>query len=359
VVDLGFTRLKALGSRALSRCGATQVSVPASLRDIGCEAFSRTPLRILDLSACANVCVTRDQTNVLVDLSLPGRGFAAAAKAFLPGSAIAVLRADVGQVEINKLFPHLDGWGLEKLCVVSSSMGKYEWQRSGQSALVGLTDPVMVTAPASVTMTAWREMPVGWEPFLRVIDLSGLAIETLPYGASLEGLVWLDGAVLPTGLRVLPKYFFGGCWRLSSIDASRTALQKIGFGACEACRSLAVFAFPSSVREVPYAFDGTSIQVIDLTDTMAEEVSVDGMIFLVDLVLPRRCVLGMALGVPSLCRVTFGAAEDGTLFIWQPTEVRFESLTADSEFSPGLLEARVYGEVACELRRETLPFPPP
>jgi hypothetical protein len=56
--------------------------------------------------------------------------------------------------------------------------------------------------------------------------------------------------------------------------------------------------------------------------------------------------------------VTFGAIGGGD-FTWHPAEVRFESLTADAELSPGLLEARVYGEVACELGRETLPFPPP
>jgi hypothetical protein len=40
-------------------------------------------------------------------------------------------------------------------------------------------------------------------------------------------------------------------------------------------------------------------------------------------------------------------------------EVRFESLAADGAFSPGLMETRLYAEVACELGRETVPFPPP
>jgi hypothetical protein len=39
--------------------------------------------------------------------------------------------------------------------------------------------------------------------------------------------------------------------------------------------------------------------------------------------------------------------------------VRFESLSASAEVWPGLLDARVYGEVACELGRATVPFPPP
>jgi hypothetical protein len=65
------------------------------------------------------------------------------------------------------------------------------------------------------------------------------------------------------------------------------------------------------------------------------------------------------MGVPLLRSVTFGASRDGHLFWWEPTEVRFEGLAADADFSPGLLDARVYAEVACELGRETIPFPPP
>jgi hypothetical protein len=61
--------------------------------------------------------------------------------------------------------------------------------------------------------------------------------------------------------------------------------------------------------------------------------------------------------------VTFGISYDGygpgDGLAWHPTEVRFEGMTAAATFCPGLLESRVYAEVACELGRETLPFPPP
>jgi hypothetical protein len=83
------------------------------------------------------------------------------------------------------------------------------------------------------------------------------------------------------------------------------------------------------------------------------------MVFLVDVVLPRRCVLNGVTGVPSLRRGSFGVSKRCDDFTWQPTEVRFESLKADAALSRGLLEARVYGEVACEMGCETLPFPPP
>jgi hypothetical protein len=83
------------------------------------------------------------------------------------------------------------------------------------------------------------------------------------------------------------------------------------------------------------------------------------MVSLVELILPRRCVLAGIWTVPSLRRVTFGASRRPRDFIWHPTEVRFESLKAEADFSPGLLEARVYGEVACEMGNETIPFPPP
>jgi hypothetical protein len=208
-------------------------------------------------------------------------------------------------------------------------------------------------------MTGWWRLPWQWKPFLRVIDLSGLALEVLPDDATLENLVWLERAVLPTGMRKLPEYFFSGCSRLSLIDTGRTALEEIGVWACAGCRSLTSFSFPPTVRKLSDAFCGTSMTVIDLSDTVAEEVSIYDMTFLVELVLPQRCVLGEVCGVPSLRHVTFGSSEDGDHFAWYPTEMRFESLAADAEFSRSLLEARVYGEVACELGCETLPYPPP
>jgi hypothetical protein len=90
---------------------------------------------------------------------------------------------------------------------------------------------------------------------------------------------------------------------------------------------------------------------------IVENFSVCDMICVVDLTLPRQCVLdGVAAG-SSLGVVTFGASRSNGHFWWQPREVRFESPGA--EFSPDLVEGRVCCEVACEMQRETLPFPPP
>jgi hypothetical protein len=253
----------------------------------------------------------------------------------------------------------LDGWGLNRLRLVSQRVGEYEWRRAEQSVLVKLSDPVAVTTPAFVTMTAWRELPAESMPFVRVIDLSGVALELLPDDAALKGLVWLEGVVLPTGLRVLPQQVFSECWRLASIDTRWTALEKIEYGACDECRSLAAFVFPPTVRSLECAFGGTSITTLDLSGTVVENAWIEGMVSLVELALPRRCVLRFLRGVPSLRRVTVGTPLRGCALWWHPAEVRFESMTADAGFSPGLLEARVYGEVACELGCDTIPFPPP
>jgi hypothetical protein len=102
-----------------------------------------------------------------------------------------------------------------------------------------------------------------------------------------------------------------------------------------------------------------SIAIIDLPGTGAESVSILGMVLLADLILPRRCILECVVGAPSLRRVTFGASKKGGNFGWHPTELRFEGLTAGVDFSPGLNGTRVYAEVASELGRETVPFPPP
>jgi hypothetical protein len=250
--------------------------------------------------------------------------------------------------------------GVDKLRIASPRAGEYEWRRIEQSMLMELTDPVAVTTPALVMMTAWRELPAKSMPFLRVIDLSGLVLELLPYRATLEGLVWLEGVVLPTGLRKLPRHFLSGCWRLASIDTRYTVLEEIEREACEGCRSLATFVFPPTIRSLKFAaFSGTSITTLDLSGPVAERAWIEEMVSLVDLVLPRRCVLKSVSGAPSLRCVSFGASRNASNFAWHPAEVRFDSLTADSGFSPGLLKARVYGEVACELGCETLPFPPP
>jgi hypothetical protein len=302
----------------------------------------------------------------LVELSLPFEGFATSAEAFLQGSGIEVLRADVGEAEISELLPRLEAWGLDKLLIVSPRVGEVEWQPVPEPMFVELTDPVAVTTPASARMTTWRELPPVWGRFLRAIDFSRLAVDLLPKGAALNELTWLEIAVMPTGLRVLPRKFFSGCWRLSVIGTSCTALEMIEDDACGGCRSLTAFPFPPTIREIEAsrcdesgAFSGTSITSMDLSSTMAEKIVVGGMIFLVELVLPRRCVLEGIWAVPSLRRVTFGACRGPRAFEWHPTEVRFESAKADADFSPGLLDARVYGEVACAMGCETLPFPPP
>jgi hypothetical protein len=225
--------------------------------------------------------------------------------------------------------------------------------------LVELTDPVAVSAAAAVTMTAWRPVPAEWKQFLRVLDLSGMTLDLLPAGASLRDFFWMERTVLPAGLRVLPKEFFCGCVRLQSIVANSTALEEIEFCACGRCSSLAAFPFPPTLRKLNDAFRGTLITIIDLSGTAVECASISGLVFLTELSLPRRCVLIQVVGVRSLRRVSFGDSHKGRLFRWHPMEVRFESLTADADFSSGLLEARVYAEVACELGHETVPFPPP
>jgi hypothetical protein len=294
-----------------------------------------------------------------MELSLPREGFVEAAKAFIPQTLVEILRADVGETEIIELLPSLGGWAGDKLRFVSPRLRPYKWQRIQQSLLAELTDPVSLTGPAAVKMTRWRQVPTEWKPFLRVIDLSGMTLDLLPAGASVKDLLWLEKAVLPTGLRVLPKQFFLGCVRLKSIVTGSSALEEIGVNACGGCTSLAAFPFPPMFRKLEDAFCGTSIASMDLSGTSAESVSIFGVIFLADLILPRGCVLAHVEGVPSLRCVTFGASRRGGGFAWHPTEVRFESLAAESDFSPGLVEAWVYAEVASELGRETIPFPPP
>jgi hypothetical protein len=222
-----------------------------------------------------------------------------------------------------------------------------------------LTDPVTLSAAAAVTLTAWRAFAKGETKLLRELDLSSLAVVSLPV-RGLKDMAWLERTVLPAGLRVLPEGFFENCARLASIDTSGcTALESIESGACAGCRALRVFAFPPTVRVLSCAFGGTSISKMDMSDTKAEHVSIARMLLLEELVLPRQCALDWANGLPSLRRVIFGAVHDTVVFTWRPTEVRFAGMAARASFCPGLACARVYAEVASEMACETVPFPPP
>jgi hypothetical protein len=155
VVDLTATQLQTLGPWVFASSGVTRVSVPASLSRMGEEAFAWTPLKVLDLSACEGISIGNNPSRSLVELSLPREGFMAAAKAFLQGSRVEVLRTDDDETELNELVPQLGEWGVDKLRIISPRVGECVWQRTRESVLVELTDPVAVRAVASVKLTSW------------------------------------------------------------------------------------------------------------------------------------------------------------------------------------------------------------
>jgi hypothetical protein len=295
----------------------------------------------------------------VTELSLPRKGFAEVAKAFLPGSRIEVLEGDIDEKEMSEVQAELDGWGIDQLRIVSPRLPPYEWRGARQMAVpVSLTDPVALSRAAAVTMTTWRTIPEDEWRFCRSLDLSGLKIESLPVGATLREMVWLERVVLPAELRVLSTDFLSRCSRLTFIGTGGCpALERIEFAACGYCRSLAAFEVPPTVRILSNAFSGTSLTVLDLSETAAESAELVGLLFLEELVLPRGCILKHAWALPSLRRMTFGSSVE--FFGCHPAEARFESMAASAAFAPGLAEARVYAEVACELGRETIPSPPP
>jgi hypothetical protein len=135
------------------------------------------------------------------------------------------------------------------------------------------------------------------------------------------------------------------------------ALEEIGWEAFDGCRSLREFAFPSMVRRVCAAFAGTSIVCLDLSETWAESVNVHAVKCLERLLLPRRCTLFGASGLPGLRCAAFGMC-GGWLFGWSPRQVRLESLVAPASGGPLAGDATTFAEVACVLGRESFPFPP-
>jgi hypothetical protein len=93
-----------------------------------------------------------------------------------------------------------------------------------------------------------------------------------------------------------------------------------------------------------------------LSGTQADSVSLMSMKFLERLVLPRRCILNSAPGLPALRSVTLGACNE--FYDWKPREVRFESLAAPTKGGLLVASTRAFAGVACVLGRESFPFPP-
>jgi hypothetical protein len=175
---------------------------------------------------------------------------------------------------------------------------------------------------------------------LRVLDLSeyGVAGSWPDSIAQPTALVCPESVVLPYGLTEIPEDCFKGCSRLAVIDTSLAPLQWLKLHSCEGCKRLASFKFPTSTRVLDVPFGGTSIQMIDLTETVAESVKIGGMTYLEELILPRRCGLRVQIGVPALRRVTLGRCEDSTLKHGRLEEVRFQGMDADAGFSPSFLK---------------------
>jgi hypothetical protein len=139
--------------------------------------------------------------------------------------------------------------------------------------------------------------------------------------------------------------------------AGCTALEEIRPGSFANCRLLRKFWFRPTVRRVDCAFDGTAFTCIDLSETRAERAGFCGMNFLERVILPRRCVLGLVGGLPSLRSVTFGLSAPGAPLEWRAPNVRFEGMKS----GPGkeLFGGRVSAEVAAVLSRESSPSSPP
>jgi hypothetical protein len=354
-VDLASTAAKEIERWAFARGGLVQVSLPASLRELDLSTFGSAPLAALDLSVSADVTVRCDTLGPgleVTELRLPQKGFAELAAALLPDSRVEVLYADVNRADIEELLPRLNEWAIDRLRVVSPRLAEpFEWVGNPRSRSVALSDPALL----DVTLTTWGHVPRDQLRFVRSIDLS--AFGELPAHETLSRLSFLESVILPVRIRVVPRGFLRGCSLLSHVGTTDcVALEMIEWAAFLGCRNLREFVFPLAVRGVGPAFDGTSIVRLDLSETRAESVEVRGMKFLERLVLPRRCILKSAFGLPSLRIVTFGMC--GGDNCWSPREVRFESLTAPAKGGPLAVGACVFGEVARVLGRESFPFPP-
>jgi hypothetical protein len=252
-VDLSNTCLEEVEEASFWKSGVIRLSLPATLKWFCNSALVATPLKMLDLTMCAGLTAADTYYRLEVkELLLPRRHFAELTRELLPGSRVEVLYADICIDEAKRLVRKLDTWGIDRLRIVSRRLGApLEWRGVARPRLESVTNPGELIAPSAVFITAWRTFGHGELGFLRSIDMSTLPLAEFPDGATLSNCSRLESAILPTGLKVLPVCFFRSCWRLSHVDTSGcTVLEVIGGSACEGCRSLNMFDFPRTIREV-------------------------------------------------------------------------------------------------------------
>jgi hypothetical protein len=202
-------------------------------------------------------------------------------------------------------------------------------------------------------MTSWRLLRENELKLLRSIDMSALPLTTFATCAAPAHSVFLEVAVLPVTLRVIPWKFLAGCWRLKIVDTTAcSALEEIQYRSFTNCRSLREFWFPPTVREV----DGTAITCIDLSETRAESAGFSNTTFLERVILPRRCVLAYAYGLPSLRSLTIGVFQVETPYAFRMPSIRLQSMK--SVQGRELVGGGVSAEVAAVRSRGSSPCSP-
>jgi hypothetical protein len=366
-VDLSNTGLTLFCDGCFRGSGLCQLSLPIALSLFDPWALQATPMRTLDLSICAELRVSpwhgRSRLEVR-ELRLPRCFPARSVPMLLPGSRVEVVQADIEASEAEPFARNLEKWGIDRLRFISPRLERpIEWRAASKPRPESITDPVELMAPSAVFVTSWRGFAWRERNFLRSIDMSTLPVEEFPKGGRLCRCSFLERAIVPIRLRVLPHDFFRSCLRLSLVDTSGCrALEEIGHGAFKGCRSLVVFDFPRTIRRVErQAFAETAIEDVDLSETLVESGWFGHMIFLERMTLPRRCALQGLWGLPVLRRLWFGRASPlgGFAFGRHMREVRFEGFDARSEKARGLDSARVHAEVAAVYECESRPTCPP
>ena len=354
-----------MGGGSFLGSGLCRLSLPVALGCLDPWALQATPMETLDLSMCADLSGLGVPSWCLLEvreLRLPGRDFAGLTRSLMPGSRVEVLQADIDAVQARDLTENLEKWGIDRLRIVSSKLATpIDWGGGPVPQPKSVTGPEKLATPSAVFLTRWRDFEMGELNFLRSIDMSALTLTEFPGRATLSRCFFIEDAILPTGLRVLPVYFFRWCCRLSRVDTSGcTVLEEICMGAFMGCRSLAKFDFPRTVRQVRWgAFGGTAIVEADLSETVAESATFSDMIFLERLTLPRRCATQLS-GLPHLRHLAVGpCSEVDWMGFGRPMhELRFESFHAPPGKAAGLQNARRYAEVAAAFALESIPSIP-
>jgi hypothetical protein len=230
------------------------------------------------------------------------------------------------------------GWSRSVDFVVEDS-SNIVWTAESRPSLSGPTNLVIVEG--------WVAELSAIKSWLRSVDVSALPASSIEAGM-FQDCVVLERLRLPPSLTEIPAGLCQGCFRLADVNfCDLVNLASVGICAFQNCRRLREFTAPPCLRRIDHwAFSGTRIRRVDLSENRMEHADLEGLGFLENAIFTRRVGEFSLLGCSALRSLTgSGRWADAVPVV---EELRHTSLDGRVEplFGPSVAGARVLSELA-------------